>query len=107
MSTAIVIDEHVSTADIVASNVRAHAGRLQINQVALGRELGMSQGAITKRWKGLRPWQLHELDALSELFDVSVQELVTDHSIEMQNPRRWIAPRGAAARSKGLEPPPF
>ncbi len=107
MSTAIVIDEHVSTADIVASNVRAHAGRLQINQVALGRELGMSQGAITKRWKGLRPWQLHELDALSELFDVSVQELVTDHSIEMQNPRRWIAPMGAAARSKGLEPPTF
>ena len=28
-------------------------------------------------------------------------------SLEMQNPRRWIAPRGAAARSKGLEPPTF
>lgn len=25
----------------------------------------------------------------------------------MLNPRRWIAPRGAAARSKGLEPPTF
>ena len=23
----------------------------------------------------------------------------------MQNPHRWIAPRGAAARPKGLEPP--
>ena len=26
---------------------------------------------------------------------------------EMQNPHRWIAPRGAAARPKGLEPPTF
>ena len=25
----------------------------------------------------------------------------------MQNPHRWIAPRGAAARPKGLEPPTF
>ena len=27
--------------------------------------------------------------------------------VEMQNPHRWIAPRGAAARPKGLEPPTF
>ena len=26
---------------------------------------------------------------------------------EMQNPHRWIAPRGAAARPEGLEPPTF
>ena len=27
--------------------------------------------------------------------------------VEMQNPHRWIAPRGAAARPEGLEPPTF
>ena len=27
--------------------------------------------------------------------------------LEMQNPHRWIAPRGAAARPEGLEPPTF
>ena len=27
--------------------------------------------------------------------------------LKMQNPHRWIAPRGAAARPKGLEPPTF
>ena len=27
--------------------------------------------------------------------------------VETQNPHRWIAPRGAAARPEGLEPPTF
>ena len=33
--------------------------------------------------------------------------LPKDCLVEMQNPRRWIAPRGAAARPEGLEPPTF
>ena len=67
----------------------------------------MSQSAITTRWKGLARWQLEELDDVAEVLGITVQDLVTDHSVEMQNPRRWITPRGAAARSKGLEPPTF
>lgn len=96
-----------STADIVAGNIRAEAARLGIKQIELGRALGMSQSAITTRWKGLARWQLEELDDVAEVLGITVQDLVTDHSVEMQNPRRWIAPRGAAARSKGLEPPTF
>lgn len=96
-----------STADIVAGNIRAEAARLGIKQIELGRALGMSQSAITTRWKGLARWQLEELDDVAEVLGISVQDLVTDHSVETQNPRRWIAPMGAAARSKGLEPPTF
>lgn len=96
-----------STADIVAGNIRAEAARLGIKQIELGRALGMSQSAITTRWKGLTRWQLEELDDVAEVLGITVQDLVTDHSVETQNPRRWIAPRGAAARSKGLEPPTF
>ena len=33
--------------------------------------------------------------------------LPKEYMVEMQNPHRWIAPRGAAARPKGLEPPTF
>ena len=33
--------------------------------------------------------------------------LPKDCLVEMQNPHRWIAPRGAAARPEGLEPPTF
>ena len=33
--------------------------------------------------------------------------LPKERFVEMQNPHRWIAPRGAAARPEGLEPPTF
>lgn len=107
MSIAIAY-EHRTTADVVAENIRAEAARAGFTQVALGRALGLSQGKITLRWKGQTRWQLDELDAVAELLNVSVQDLVTDHSHGVkQNPDRWIAPSGAAARSKGLEPPTF
>lgn len=66
----------------------------------------MSQSAITTRWRGVARWQLDELDAVAELFGVSVAALVTD-PIAKQSPDRWITPSGAAARPKGLEPPTF
>ena len=67
----------VTTRDIVAANVRAEAARLGYNQVRLGKTLGISQGAITKRWRGARPWQLEELDSLATALGVSVADLVT------------------------------
>ena len=78
MSTlAVRPDEDISTIDIVAGNIRAEAARLGLTQVALGKALGISQGSITKRWKGLIPWQLGELDAVAEVLGVSVIDLVT------------------------------
>ena len=67
----------ITTRDVVAANVRAEAARLGFNQVRLGRTLGISQGAITKRWRGERPWQLEELDSLASALGVSVADLVT------------------------------
>lgn len=67
----------VTTRDVVAANVRAEAARLGYNQVRLGQRLGISQGAITKRWRGVRPWQLEELDGLATALGVSVADLVT------------------------------
>ena len=67
----------ITTRDVVAANVRAEASRLGYNQVRLGKTLGISQGAITKRWRGERPWQLEELDSLASALGVSVADLVT------------------------------
>lgn len=67
----------ITTRDVVAANVRAEAARLGYNQVRLGQTLGISQGAITKRWRGVRPWQLEELDGLATALGVSVADLVT------------------------------
>ena len=107
MNIAIAYEQRTLT-DVVAENIRAEAARAGFTQVALGRALGMSQNQITTRWKGARPWQLDELEGVADLFNLTVQDLVTDHSHGVkQSPDRWIAPSGAAARSKGLEPPTF
>lgn len=105
MSTAQIMSAPRSTGDIVAGNIRAEAARLGYSQSALGRALGMSQNQITTRWRGVHRWQLDELDSVAAVLGTSVARLVTEP--DMQNPHRWIAPRGAAARPKGLEPPTF
>ena len=105
MSTAQIASAKRSTGDIVAGNIRAEAARLGYSQSALGRALGMSQNQITTRWRGIHRWQLDELDSVAAVLGTSVAKLVTEP--EMQNPHRWIAPRGAAARPEGLEPPTF
>ena len=105
MSTATILNAEPNVADIVAGNVRAQAARLGLTQVALGARLGLTQGQITRRWKGQSAWQLNELGTVAAVLGVTVVDLVSEP--DKQSPRRWIAPRGAAARSKGLEPPTF
>lgn len=107
MSTALALSGPRPTSEIVAENVRAEAARRGYSQVALAEALGMNQSQVSRRWWGRLLWTFDELDDVAEVLGITVQDLVTDHSVEMQNPRRWIAPRGAAARSKGLEPPTF
>ena len=97
-----------ATGDIVAANVRAEASRRGYTQVQLGRALGISQQKATRRWRNLQSWSFDELDMIADLFGLTVADLVTDQMADIkQNPDRWIAPSGAAARSKGLEPPTF
>lgn len=86
MSTTVIpVNTHpITTRDVVAANVRAEASRLGYNQVRLGRTLGISQGAITKRWRGARPWQLEELDSLATVLGVSVADLVTPTGREVR-----------------------
>ena len=76
--------DQVTTRDVVAANVRAEAARAGFNQVRLGQRLGISQGAITKRWRGERPWQLEELDSLASALGVSVVDLVTPTGREVR-----------------------
>lgn len=66
-----------STADVVAANIRAEAGRQGFTQVALGRAIGMTQNQVTKRWKGHVRWQLEELDAVAAVLGLKVVELMT------------------------------
>ncbi|WP_165217265.1 helix-turn-helix transcriptional regulator [Schaalia sp. ZJ1691] len=106
MSTVTALRERTFS-ETVAANVRGMAASAGYSQSSLGRALGMSQTQTHKRWHGVIPWSLDELAELSELLGVRVSTLIDGFIPDMQNPARWIAPSGAAARSKGLEPPTF
>ena len=77
MTMTLVPPTTHSTADIVASNIRAEAARLGYTQVEFGRALGISQNQITRRWKGVINWQLDELDDVAALLGLTVTDLIT------------------------------
>lgn len=77
MTMTLIAPSMCNTADIVASNIRAEASRLGFSQIELGRALGISQGQITRRWKGTSAWQLDELDAVAALLGLTVNDLIT------------------------------
>ena len=87
----------MNTASVVASNIRAEAARRGFSQRALGRALGITQGQITRRWKGVINWQLDELDDVAALLGLTVTDLITP-------------PRGGLGYEKGpgaKAPEPF
>ena len=80
MTTMIApVSEALTLSEIVASNIRAEAARRMLNQIQLGELIGMSQGAINKRWTGKRPWHLDDIEAVADVLGVSVADLVTPH----------------------------
>lgn len=87
--------ETPTLSEIVAANIRAEAARRRLSQVQLGELIGMSQGAINKRWTGKRQWQLEDIEAVAALFGIEVRELVTAHDDEVSRPRgtRTLNPR--------------
>lgn len=108
MSKVIETKSGYSTAEIVASNIRAEAARLGFSQSAFGRALGMSQTTINARWLGLRPWQLEELDTVASLLGVSVVDLITEpRSFRVQRSEKTPAFAGVkrwAHRESNPEP---
>lgn len=74
-------------AETVAANIRAEAARRRQTQTSLGRALGMSQVAVSDRYRGRTPWTLNEVEAVARLLQVPAAELLV--------------------RPKGFEPPTF
>ncbi|QQU08589.1 helix-turn-helix domain-containing protein [Mobiluncus curtisii] len=77
MSIAEIAPASIDTASTVAANIRAESARRGYSQSELGRALGITQSQVNRRWRGVIPWQLDELDAVAYLLGVSVIELVT------------------------------
>lgn len=61
---------------IVARNVRALMTDRDISQVALARVLHLSQQAVSKRLRGITPWDVNELGLAAQALDVSPGQLL-------------------------------
>jgi transcriptional regulator with XRE-family HTH domain len=60
----------------VAAEVRALMGRYEVTQVQLTEVLGVSQTGVSKRLRGLTPFDVNEIGLLAEFFGVDPSELV-------------------------------
>lgn len=57
----------------MAGHIRAVLEGAGITQVAIADVLGIDQPAISKRHRGATPWRAHELQVLSEKFDIPIE----------------------------------
>lgn len=64
---------HIS--DLVSENVRALMARTRTKQQALADALGMTQGAVSKKLNGDRPFSLDEIEMVAAHFGVPITAL--------------------------------
>ncbi|MDK9294536.1 hypothetical protein FAM19031_000574 [Propionibacterium freudenreichii] len=102
--TAQPASEWIGLVDVVAANVRAEASRRGYTQSTLARALGVTHAPINRKWLGVRPWKLEDLDQLAALFGVPAASFLL-------SPEYGDGPAAAgpspSARPEGFEPPTF
>lgn len=66
--------EHLTSR--VAAEVRALMGRHNVTQMQLTAVLGVSQTGVSKRLRGLTPFDVNEIEALADYFGLDPAELL-------------------------------
>jgi transcriptional regulator with XRE-family HTH domain len=79
----------------VAEEVRALMGRHNVTQMQLVDVLGVSQTGVSKRLRGLTPFDANEIGVLADYFGVNPAQLLG----EVVSPRP--APDGGSSQSRG------
>lgn len=72
--------------EAVAENVRGEAARRRLTQTDLARALGMSQVAVSDRYRGRTPWTLGEIEALTRVLRVRLEDLLLPRLDSNQQP---------------------
>lgn len=65
-----------SLASIVGGNVRALLAVRKVSQVQLAEILGVTQSAVSKRLRGVTPFDTNDLEAIATAFGVPPMELL-------------------------------
>lgn len=63
------------TPESIAANVRAAAARKRISQSTIAGHLGLNQQQVSRRLLGQVEFRATELQAIADLFDVSIESL--------------------------------
>lgn len=63
---------------LTGANVRAEMARRGISQMRLAEALGMSQPAVSARLRGVTPFDINELAAIAEFFNMPVTGLLPE-----------------------------
>ena len=73
--------------NIVNRNIRMRLAVGGIEQTQLGEAIGVTQGAISLKLRGVRAWSLDDLAAVADFFGIEVTDLVTDTVINAVVPQ--------------------
>lgn len=107
--SARLVSRNLSPDQIIGERVHRIMWRQRLSQVQLARSLGVSQGALSRKLRGERPWFAAEvLDAagalgvsLCELYGELIPEAGTP--IEARAPRACTRPLVMSASGAGAE----
>ena len=95
---------HIS--DLVAENVRVLMARTRTKQNTLANALGMTQGAVSKKLNGDRPFTLDEIELVAAHFEVPITDLFEQQGFrvpaatgqtQQRNRTRSTATRGTSS----------
>lgn len=56
---------------IVNENIKALAARRGDNQVSLGKRLGLSTGAVSQKFRGVRQWAINDVARVAAIYNVT------------------------------------
>ena len=70
------VSRTLTLSEVVAQNLRALMARCGVTQAQLGKVLGVSQAGVSARMRGRTPFDLNELGALAQAFNVPPAALV-------------------------------
>ena len=68
--------EYQGLSGAIAGNIRAEAVRAGYTQTSLAKALGRAQSMVSPKWRGVRLWQLDELEPVAEVLGVPVTKLL-------------------------------
>ena len=57
-------------------NVRAEMARAGVSQIDLAERVGLSQSGLSKRLRGVVPFDVNELDSIATALDVPIADLL-------------------------------